>query len=326
MENITTFSQKSNNQIQLSPEKKKKTFSRQTKRLMFYIGLISIPLFLFGLFYVYVNFNSFVLAFQKYENGESGYVISFAAFDNFKKAWETITTETYLLKNSLILYACNLCIGLFLSIIFSYYIYKKFFLSGTFRVILFLPSIISSLVLATLFRYVVNQAYPAVVLSLTGEKVKGLISNLDTRFVTVIFYNIWISFGVHTLMFTNAMGGINESIVEAVQLDGANIVQEFVYITVPMIFPTITSFLVAGLAQMFMNQMDLYAFFTLDAGNMSTVGYFLFVQTKRSNLVGVDNCLTYPQLSALGLILTCFITPMVLTVKYLLEKYGPSAE
>lgn len=325
MENITTFSQKSNNQIQSSPEKKK-TFSRQTKRLIFYIGLISLPLFFFCLFYVYVNFNSFVLAFQKYEYGESGYVISFAKFDNFKKAWETLTTEAYLLKNSLILYACNLCIGLFLSIIFSYYIYKKFFLSGAFRVILFLPSIISSLVLATLFRYVANQAYPAVVLSLTGETVKGLISNLDTRFVTIIFYNIWISFGVHTLMFSNAMGGINESIVEAVQLDGANIVQEFVYITVPMIFPTITSFLVAGLAQMFMNQMDLYAFFTLDAGNMSTVGYFLFVQTKRSNLVGVDNCLSYPQLSALGLILTCFITPMVLTVKYLLEKYGPSAE
>ena len=230
------------------------------------------------------------------------------------------------LKNSLILYACNLFIGLFLSIIFSYYIYKKFFLSGAFRVILFLPSIISSLVLATLFRYVANQAYPALVLSLTGETVKGLISNLDTRFATVIFYNIWISFGVHTLMFSNAMGGINEAIVEAVQLDGANIVQEFIYITVPMIFPTITSFLVAGLAQMFMNQMDLYAFFNLDAGNMSTVGYFLFVQTKRSNLVGVDNCLTYSQLSALGLILTCFITPMVLTVKYLLEKYGPSAE
>ena len=326
MENITTFSRKLNNQMQSSPEKKKKTFSRQTKRLIFYIGLISLPLFFFCLFYVYVNFNSFVLAFQNYENGESGYVISFAKFDNFKKAWETLTTEAYLLKNSLILYACNLCIGLFLSIIFSYYIYKKFFLSGAFRVILFLPSIISSLVLATLFRYVVNQAYPAVILSLTGETVKGLISNLDTRFVTIIFYNIWISIGVHTLMFSNAMGGINESIVEAVQLDGANIVQEFVYITVPMIFPTITSFLVAGLAQMFMNQMDLYAFFTLDAGNMSTVGYFLFVQTKRSNLVGVDNCLSYSQLSALGLILTCFITPMVLTVKHLLEKYGPSAE
>lgn len=72
MENITTFSQNANNQIQSSPEKKKKTFSRQTKRLIFYIGLISLPLFFFCLFYVYVNFNSFVLAFQNYENGESG--------------------------------------------------------------------------------------------------------------------------------------------------------------------------------------------------------------------------------------------------------------
>ena len=48
-----------------SAEKGKKVFTRQQKRLVFYVLMFALPLLQFLLFYLYVNFNSFVIAFQK---------------------------------------------------------------------------------------------------------------------------------------------------------------------------------------------------------------------------------------------------------------------
>ena len=43
--------------------KQKKTYTRKQKRLVFYMLMFALPLLQFLLFYLYVNFNSIILAF-----------------------------------------------------------------------------------------------------------------------------------------------------------------------------------------------------------------------------------------------------------------------
>ena len=192
---------------------------------------------------------------------------------------------------------------------------------------LFLPQIVSSVVLCLLFRFMVGRVYT----TLMGAE-EGLLANNATRFGTIIFYNIWMAFGVNVLMFTGAMSGIDQSIVESAQLDGVTSLKEFIFISVPMIFPTVVTFIVVGLAGVFTNQMHLYTFFGSSdqtySKDISTLGFYLYVQAQNSGVVTAagSKALPYSVLSALGVILTLIIFPITVGVRYLLNKFGPSAE
>ena len=319
-------------EIPSSPRRKlKKSVNfRKRKRTIFYFCVMALPVIQFLLFYVYVNFNSFVLAFQHYElrtDGVNGYDITFAAFDNFKTAWEIFTTRTYMLKNSLtIFFACTL-LGITLALIFSYYIYKKYPMAGFYKVILFMPQIISSIVFTLLFKYFSTDAYIAIAELFTDSEVLGLLDNPDTQFGTIVFYNVWVGFGVNVLMFSGAMSGINSTIVESAELDGVNILQEFIFITLPMIFETIVSFLMIALAGVFTNQANLYTLYDAQALDVGTIGYYLFVQTQKSDVIRFNRSyLNYPELVAFGLILTAIVITVTLVVKKLLKKFGPSID
>jgi len=305
----------------MDKRRNKRMFSRQ----LFYLAIILLPVIQFAIFYIYVNFNSFVMAFQKYEANIDtlGYTVNFAGTENFKKAFEILEKNAFMIKNSLIMYAFNLCFGTTLAIIFSYYIYKKYFLSGLFRVMLFLPQIVSGLIFAILFKYIVTNVYSYIGLQLTGEKVVGLLDNLDTRFGTVVFFNLWVSFGVSVLMYSNSMSTIDPSIVESAQLDGANTIQEFIWITLPSIYPTLVSFFIIGITGIFTNQNGLFDMFGSNANTAATLGYYLFMVVESAD---VDTIPSFSQISALSLILTFVMVPTTLLIRSLLNRVGPSVD
>ena len=59
----------------------RKIMNKKKKRLIFYIAVIALPVLQFAIFYLYVNFNSVILAFQKYvppAEGEVGFKKIFA--------------------------------------------------------------------------------------------------------------------------------------------------------------------------------------------------------------------------------------------------------
>ena len=130
---------------------------------------------------------------------------------------------------------------------------------------------------------------------------------------------------MNVLLFSGSMSGINESVVESCKIDGANIAQEFIHITVPLIFPTLQQFIILGIGAIFTDQMNLFTFYTSSAGELSTIGYFLFVQAQDSDVISNSvTKLNYSELSAYGLIITAVLYPLTLLVRKLLEKLGPS--
>ena len=313
-------------------EKKIKILTRQKKRVIFYVLMLVIPLLQFSIFYIYANFNSIILAFQKYEANLDGlgYTVTFVQFENFQTAFDFLFSARSwdMIVNSLKFYFFTLVIGTTLALTFSYYIAKKYPASKVFRIVLYLPTIISSVVLTLLFKYIVTDVYPLIVKNMTGERVLGLLdSGKNMQYNIVLVYSLWVSFGANVLLYTSAMSGIDQSVVESAQLDGVNVLQEFIFIYFPLIFPTFTTFVVTGITGIFTNQMNLYTFFGEYGGNtFSVFGFFLYAETKASGLVKSGNKMSYPELSALGLVITLFIIPIVLTVRKLMEKFGPNEE
>lgn len=301
-------------------KKKKKWWT--DKDFLFYCLLMAFPLVQFLVFYVGVNFNSILMAFQRIDIQKD--TIEWTV-NNIKNAFEMMTGSAELLSVmsvSLIAYVVLTGLSVPLGLFFSYYIYKKLPLSGMFRVILFLPSILSAIVMATIFQFFFERAIPAAMMQFFDIEMAGLLENSETRFACILFYNILIGFGTHVLMYTNSMSGISKEIVEASQLDGASTLQEFLHVTLPMIYPTLAMFLFTGVAGIFTNQLHLYSFYGSSApGGISTYGYYFYAKTKTATSVA-----EYPLLSAMGLLMSAVAVPLTLGVKWFLEKIGPSED
>lgn len=313
-----------------------KVLTRKVKRMIFYSLMIALPFLQFVFFYCYVNFDSIKMAFEVYKVVDNKFVADFTLFDNFKAVYYYIEKQDawFMIGNSLILYFTKLLLGTGLALLFSYYVYKKFMFAGTFRVFLYLPSIVSGIAMTLIYQFILSKVLPTI-LTKPGEAPFPDLIKTDYAYGAILFYNLWLSFGVNVLMYTGSMSGINESIVESAHLDGVNVVQEFWYITVPMIWPTMITFIVSGLAALFTDQMGLYTFFGESVpGKINTVGYFLYVQSLKSGLMGADNpklqaergYLTFPQISAFGLIITAIVLPITLFVRWMMTKFGPSVD
>ena len=307
---------------------------RKRNQWIFFTCLVALPIIQFCICYIYVNLNSFILAFQHYEYAEGalGFEITFAKFANFQEGLKLLSERLYMFKHSLILFFWTTIIGLTLALLFSYYIYKKYPLSGLFRVVLFIPKIMSGVVFVLLYRYLANDVYQYVINTMQGNSIEegtwlygmGFLDRPETKVGALIFFSLWVGFGVNVLMFTGTMSGIDESIVESAQLDGANTVQEFIYITFPLIWPTFVSFFVICFSGIFTDQMHLHTFFGNQSEDVATFGYYLYVKSKTSDLFSTE--ITYPVLSAMGLMLTSVMLPCVLTLRKVLRKYGPSVD
>lgn len=302
---------------------KKVHLKKDTKDLIFVILLVALPLLQFFIFYVCVNINSILLAFKKYDINNN---VSFAGFDNFKQLFidfKSFTLYKVALKNSTLVFLIGCPISLTLALLFSYYIYKKNSkFANIFKVVLFLPSVIPAIALATMFVQITDSAYPKLMQLLFNKEVFGLLQNPKSTIGTIIFYNIWCSFGVNMLLLISAMSSINPSMIEAAKIDGVSFFQEFIYITFPQIFGTIKTLLIVSVGGFFVNSASIVSFYGTTADeSVYTIGYYIYKETVNLSLnnsqVGV------PKLAAFGILLTVITLPIVYLLRYVLERFGP---
>ena len=298
----------------------KKILGMKPAHFFFYLSIVALPVLQYLIFYVYMNLNSFALAFQKYNADTGKYVWN--GLENFKKIFLDFQQEEMMMasvKNSLIYFFFCLIFSNFGTIIFSYYIYKEHLGSKIFKVILYAPHIVSTVIVVIMYTYFVDTTIPSIWQDLFKEEIYGLLANKATRYVSVLFFSIWISFGTQVLVYSGTMSSISESIIESAKLDGITPVKELFLIVIPMVWPTTVTFIVSAVAGIFTNQMQLFSFFGPNASpDMYTFGYLIYVKVFQGSMSD------YPYLSALGMMMTFIAVPLTLLIKKALEKYGPS--
>jgi len=315
----------------LSLNQNRKGYTRKQRRMVFYTLMFALPILQFLLFYLYVNFNSIIMAFQKKVEIEPiGYETSFT-WEHMKNAFQFFGDEECwkMLGNSFGLLFGQLFIVTPLALLFSYYIAKGKPGASLFRIMLYLPQVLSVVVLGVLYQEIMNKVYPFIAETVFGKKdVASLMTQSSTynaQFWGAYIFTLWFSFGANVLIYTGAMSGIDQSIVESAHLDGVTSIQEFYYIYVPMIFSTLTTFIVTGLAGIFNNQMSLHTFFGNNKSKVKVFGYY-FYGTAAMNIENAGPAQVLHELAALGLIATLIIIPITLIVRKALNKYGPRVD
>ena len=285
--------------------------------LIFYLAIAILPTIHFAIFYIGVNLNSVRLAFVDYIDEQYTFV-GLKHFAEFFKGADFVKYMGYL-KNSTIFYVVNLIVGTPLSLIFAFYIHKKYMGSSVFKVVVYLPQILSMTILVIVFKFFASSGYPALVKALTGKQVNGLLT--DYPFWTVMIFTIWTGRGTTVLLYTGAFAAIDESIVESAGLDGTNIFQEFLYIYIPLVFSTISTFLIMGIAAIFTEQMNLFTFYQLQDCNPQamTMGYYLYATIQHWDTPKSF----YPFLSALGIMLTVVTAALTFIYQKIIDRLDP---
>lgn len=295
--------------------------SLQKGKSLFLIALLVVPLLNFLIFYVVVNANSFVLAFQMYV-GKGKYEPSIGQFlkifDDLGKGMQGELLPSFL--NTQMYFWLNLLVTLPLSFLVSYFLYKKVPGYALFRVIFFMPSIISSVVLVAIYKNFMLPYGPidGLIKSLGGSGVpSGMLEHHDSATMLMIGYILWTGFGVNIVLFESAMRRIPESVIEAGQLDGISMFGEMFKIVTPLVWSTVLTTLTLAISA-FMTADGPILLFTEGAENTGTISFYIYwtVYKLSGHHYG----------AAIGLFCSFISMPIVFTARYFLSKVVDNVE
>lgn len=117
------------------------------------------------------------------------------------------------------------------------------------RTIYWLPMITNIVAVSYIWWYILNDTSGLLnrALDLLGLPGPDWLTSTSTSMLSVILVFSWISVGQNVLVFLAGLSEIDESYYEAARLDGANPLQLFWYVTIPLLRPTILFVLITSL-------------------------------------------------------------------------------
>lgn len=286
---------------------------------IFIFSALTIPVIQFIVFFVIVNAKSFLMAFQ---NTADGINYTWAGLSTMKNALTTLFTDVnygIVMKNTFSLYFWTQIAMGFLSIFFAYCIWKKAWGWKFFSIVLFLPSVISSVTFVMVTRKLVNGYLPIV---FDNPQLVTLFNPLTTGFEATTALTCFLSFGSTLVLYLGAMSQVDKSLLEYGELDGMNAFHEFVYIVFPHIWPTIISMTIIGLATMLSNSGLLIAFYGTGSGEVEIQTF----ASKMYMIVYNKVYSNYTMLSAMGLFFTIIVVILSYVLRKSMGKWGPKEE
>lgn len=166
---------------------------------------------------------------------------SFIGFDNFRRLWQD-TEYWHSVLNTFIYAGGKLIITLPLCLVLAVILNQKLRGRNWLRAIYFMPTIISSSVMAVVF-FIIFNSYNGILnqyllkFHIISERIDWL-GPKHALFTTIIIA-VWGAVGNYMLLFLAGLQNIPNDVYESSSLDGANKWQQFWYLTIPMLGPVL---------------------------------------------------------------------------------------
>ena len=298
----------------MEPDDMPKSMMKGKGRFIFCMVIVS--LLHFVIFYIGVNYRSILLAFRSVDFiDDSGLVHYKFTLENFRRFFEEMQLPDTVLpmafKNTIKYFVLNTFILFPIGIITSYFLYKKIWGHKTLRVLFYLPSIISGVVVVATFTGMTSLGGPLhqLMYNWFGIELPSLDSD-ENATSTIMTYVVWCG-GLTTnfILLTGAMSRIPKELLESAQLDGVSMWRELVQLVIPLIWDTVGVLFIMSFIGIFQASGPIMLF---NAGQKNwTISYWIFKQVTSGSY-------SYP--AAVGLLLTIISFPIVMLVRWLINK------
>lgn len=220
----------------LAVSKPKKKMSRIEKKEnvagWMFISLNLIGYFLFKLIPILLAGG---LSFAKWNIASDISQMEFVGLDNFVKMlsdnvfWASV-------KNTLIYTFIMAPVAIFLSLIFAVILDKYVFGKGFLRLAFYLPNISSMVAVAIVWMILFLPSYGPInnfLYMLGVHNPPKWLNGTSTALISIIIVGVWQRIGYNIIIVLAGLQGISRSLYEAAEIDGANAIQRFRYITIP---------------------------------------------------------------------------------------------
>ena len=260
--------------------KKKKRMSLKTKEaltgwLFISPALIGFSIFTFGsiIYSLYLSLTDYDLMTKP----------KFVGLENFIRAF---TKDEYFYKffgNTLYFVVFLVPIVLVISLLLALLINKKVGrMTKAYRVALFLPSITSTIAVSMVWLWIFNPDMGLINNLLTAIGFNNppmWLNSPETSKMALIIMRVWQMSGYYMIMFLAGLQTIPESLYESAQVDGANKIQSFFKITLPMLSNTTFVVIILLVIEAF-NMFESIFIMTNGGplGSTSTIMYYIYEQ------------------------------------------------
>ncbi|WP_051299543.1 carbohydrate ABC transporter permease [Arthrobacter castelli] len=260
--------------LSLVTAKGRKRKKRDTLAAIIFIGPMTLGL---SIFYLWPLVRTFFLSFTKW--GAFGGT-EFTGLENYERlindsdVWQALLVSFG--------YTGIVLLGIPVAIVMAVLLNQKNlkWLTG-YRVLFFLPVVTMPVAAALVWRLLYNGRYGAInyILSWFGIDGPSWLTQPGLALVAIGIVGVWLLLGQQIIILLAGLQGVPRTLLESSAIDGANAVQRFRYVTLPLLTPSIffvVVITVIGCLQMF----DL-VFVMLEPGNPAlastkTIVYYFY--------------------------------------------------
>lgn len=308
----------------------KKKRKKTKNEIAFICLLLAIPVLHFCLFWLYINIDTIFLSFQEL-NMQSG-EWEWSGFSNYNRFFHEFTREGSVLPravfNSFSIFLWNDFIIVPASIFCAFILYKKIPLDNAFKVIFFMPSVISVVVLTLAYSYMFDVTFGA--LPELFDKIgishivpfDGYFGDKAYAWWMILIYGLWSGIGYNIVLISGAMARIPEEVIEAGKLDGLTVLRELWNVTIPLIGPTIGTLMLLGTTTIFTYFLQPQL---LLGGAADVVGGYTIAMYIVNNVRGSGSA-QMAMGATVGILCIIVGTPIVFLCRKAVDKYFPAYE
>jgi putative aldouronate transport system permease protein len=276
----------------------KETTMRKTKKGFFKTAwkyrmllLMMLPAILYVILFNYLPMLGIVLSFKKFNYADGIFKSPWNGLDNFKfliashKLWP-------LTRNTLLYNLVFIITGIFFQVTFAIMlseITKKVFKKVS-QTLMFLPYFVSWVVVAALVQALFSYesgAVNSVIQSFGGKKI-DIYSTTGIWPFLLTGFKIWKETGYGMIVYLASITGIDTSMYEAAEIDGATTLQRIFKITLPTIKPTIIIMSLLAIGQIFRGDFGLFYQLVGNNARVLEVADILDLYTFRALMTSSD--------------------------------------
>ncbi|MEG2420006.1 MAG: sugar ABC transporter permease [Oscillospiraceae bacterium] len=258
---------------------------KQRGRNRFIALCVAPAVILFFIFMILPTVNVFRMSL--YERGAYSPTETFVGFQNFVTLFHDAKFITSMQNTILLIVVVTVVTFTFALVFAGILTREKIKGQNFFRVIFYIPNILSVVVIAGIFSAIYkpeNGMLNSILSLISGQTIQILWKDQPMVIVSIIIAMVWQAIGYYMVMYMASMSAVPESLYESAGLDGAGRFKQFFQITLPLIWTnirtTLTFFIIStiNMAFLFVKAMV--------AKGMADVGLSFMYNQKDAGLFG----------------------------------------
>ena len=258
---------------------------RSKERSRFIFLCVAPATILFFIFMVLPTLNVFRMSL--FERGAYSPTETFVGLNNFKVLFQDAKFISAM-QNTILLIAVVTIVTFFFALLFAGILTReKLKGQNFFRVIFYIPNILSVVVIAGIFSAIYkpeNGMLNSILSAISGRDIMILWKDQQMVIISIIIAMVWQAIGYYMVMYMASMAAVPADLYESASLDGAGRTAQFFQITLPLIWTnirtTLTFFIIStiNMAFLFVKAMV--------AKGMADVGLSFMYSQKDAGLYG----------------------------------------